>query len=305
MIIVGAGMSGLLAGVMLRDYVTEIVESQGSLPNNHSAVLRFRTSCVADVLNIPFKKVKVLKDVAFWQNGIADALAYSAKTNGRLELRSITDMEPVVERYVAPPDLITRMAALISAPILFGSKFVEWRSSDRPAVISTIPMPILMKELGWPTKARFENIIGHNCVVKLDESYVNAYGTLYVPNPDYPFARISLTGSELVAECYGEDVPDKSIVASIALEELGINPSLVQSITMKRQSYAKILPIPEDERRKFIMWATEEYNVYSLGRYATWRPGLLLDDVVNDVRVIRRLVENSGNEIYEHVKRKV
>ncbi len=62
----------------------------------------------------------------------------------------------------------------------------------------------------------------------------------------------------------------------------------------------KILPIDEDVRKRFIMWASDKHQVYSLGRFATWRPGLLLDDVVNDVRVIQR-IHKQGN--YEHRSR--
>jgi hypothetical protein len=50
------------------------------------------------------------------------------------------------------------------------------------------------------------------------------------------------------------------------------------------------------------MWATEKFNIYSLGRFATWKPGLLLDDIVGDVNVIRRLIETPTNR-YHHIKK--
>jgi 2-polyprenyl-6-methoxyphenol hydroxylase-like FAD-dependent oxidoreductase len=39
-IIVGAGMAGLLCACLMPHHKPRIVESQGRLPNNHSAVLR-------------------------------------------------------------------------------------------------------------------------------------------------------------------------------------------------------------------------------------------------------------------------
>ncbi len=48
-----------------------------------------------------------------------------------------------------------------------------------------------------------------------------------------------------------------------------------------------------------MMWATDNFNIYSLGRFATWRPGLLLDDLVNDIRVIQKIADH-GN--YDHRK---
>jgi hypothetical protein len=61
----------------------------------------------------------------------------------------------------------------------------------------------------------------------------------------------------------------------------------------------KILPIDEDIRRRFIMWASDNFGIYSLGRFATWRPGLQLDDLVNDVRVIQRI---SSTNSYDYRK---
>ena len=59
MIIYGAGLAGLLAGNILRKYHPKIYEAQSELPNNHSALLRFRTSDVGTACSIPFKRVKV------------------------------------------------------------------------------------------------------------------------------------------------------------------------------------------------------------------------------------------------------
>ena len=57
------------------------------------------------------------------------------------------------------------------------------------------------------------------------------------------------------------------------------------------QRYGKILPFDEEERQAFILWATETFGIYSLGRFATWRQ-ILLDDLVRDIGVIKRLIEN-------------
>jgi hypothetical protein len=39
-------------------------------------------------------------------------------------------------------------------------------------------------------------------------------------------------------------------------------------------------------------WATDNYNIFSLGRFATWRPGLQMDDLVQDVRKIEGWFSN-------------
>ncbi|MFN9110609.1 MAG: hypothetical protein ACK5XN_11135, partial [Bacteroidota bacterium] len=154
--VVGAGMAGLLAAAMLRNQCEKVVEAAEELPNNHSAVLRFRSSVVADTLGIPFKKVTALKATEAWRNPIADAVAYSQKVTGIAIARSILSATGAAERFIAPPDLVSRMAELVSAPIEYGSPFPFWIGDLPGPVISTIPMPILAKALNYPRLDKME-----------------------------------------------------------------------------------------------------------------------------------------------------
>lgn len=304
-------MAGLLAGAMLRHEATAIHEAQTELPNNHTAVLRFRSTVLGDALNINFKPVQALKAMAVWQNPIADAMAYSAKTNGTHTLRSIMTADGRMStRYIAPEDLVSRMAAAVQCPINLGAKvdasvLVELGSSG--PIISTMPMPALMSILGWSPKSDFRSRSGINIVGTVPGA--NAYCSLYVPDPLLPFSRISLTGDRLIVECTEEffsdltDLPGDRIHKTqaallSAMHLMGLD-GVEMSYEAHPQKYAKILPIDEDERREFIMWASSNHNIYSLGRFATWRPGLLMDDVVNDVRVIQRLASKAGAS-YNH-----
>ena len=311
MIVLGAGMAGLLAAGILRDECICVIEAQESLPNNHSAVLRFRSSVVGDALNIRFKEVKAIKAVAPWMNPVADALSYSLKTNGTATLRSVltANGEPQT-RYIAPPDMIQQMAGRVSAEVLYGREVdADLLSQCRPSstpVVSTLPMPVLMELMGWEgERPDFGHVEGTNYGIKLRNT--SAYCSLYVPRKVDPMARISITGDELVAECYGpasdkhnvDEVIRRSMALMGVLGTTNLEEGLVGGEPWKRkQKYAKILPIDDGVRREFIMWASER-GVYSLGRFATWRPGLLLDDLVNDVRVIQRLVSSRG-EAYQH-----
>lgn len=306
-VVVGAGMAGLLSAAMLRGDCEAIFEREPQLPSNHSAVLRFRSSVVGDVLNIPFKRVSAIKAVDPWRNPVADALAYSRKTNGTATLRSVLSADgKASDRFIAPTDLVARMAEKVIPPISVGIDFSEaleyaLRRGGMP-VISTIPMPALMEQLAWPRRkdVEFRSVPGVNVRARLRG--VEAYCSVYVPDPEVEPARVTITGDELIAEVYGQTFVDPELVLQDALNVLGLDePDYVTTsdVEVKPQRYAKILPIDENERRAFIMWATREHGVYSLGRYATWRPGLLLDDVVNDVRVIARLINHPG-EAYAH-----
>src|SRR5580765_6406324 len=111
MIIVGAGLAGLLCANMMIRRKPTVVEKQPQLPNNHSAVLRFRTAVVGDVLGVPFRQVNMIKCPVPWRNPVSDSLAYSYKCTGKyLSDRSITAGIVQQTRYIAPSDLIDRMA---------------------------------------------------------------------------------------------------------------------------------------------------------------------------------------------------
>lgn len=315
MIIIGAGMAGLLAAGMLRNEATCVIESQPVLPNNHSALLRFRSSVVGDTLNIPFKKVKVMKSVDGTMNPVASALAYSLKTNGTATLRSsVSAGGEIEERYIAPEDLVAQMAARVTCEMKFGE---GWSGEGKEPTISTMPMPLLMKMLSWPDIPEFMSVSGYNITARL--SNVDAYATVYVPDRLREENRISVTGNKLTIEVAlprltHQQVADRvkateddpmamETIIDLALRTLGLWGHRVQAqhVQITQQRYAKILPIDESIRRNFIMWASTTHNVYSLGRFATWRPGLLLDDVVQDVGVIQKLVR--GHAGYDHRKK--
>jgi len=287
MIIIGAGMAGLLAANMIRK--STIIEAQPKLPNNHSAVLRFRSSQVGDVLGIPFKKVTLIKTALPWQNPVADALSYSFKNTGtRRSDRSIIAGMTVAERFIAPPDFINQMAE--RAEIAFNKEWIPPSREGGELTISTIPMPVLMELLDYPNKpdVRFSYREGVNLRVVLPDT--DAYVSLAVPDPVLPFSRISITGNELIVEMNDANMNETrhKLIASMALGLLGIPSKGIEDVTAHRQTYAKINPIDDVARKEFIYWATDAYNIFSLGRFATWRPNLLLDDLVNDVRLIER-----------------
>jgi hypothetical protein len=303
MIIIGAGLAGLLAANMLQHKDPITIEKQSSLPNNHSAVLRFRSSIVSDVTGIPFKKVEVIKGSLPWLNPIADTLAYAEKNTGVLRSdRSLPLSVTSSERYIAPSDLIERLASniLIDYDV---DQVPSAIISDRKPIISTIPMPALMKMLGYPRpqKLEFHSVSGLN--IKATVANCDAYASLYVPNPFYPFSRLTLTGNEFIAELphsSAEHFDDYELIYPAA-KLLGIERERLSNIKAYSQHYAKILPIDEGERTRFITWATDNYNVFSLGRFACWRPKTLLDDLVQDIRLIERWI-NSGSYAMRKVR---
>ena len=307
-VIIGAGLSGLIAASMLRGQISGILERQSSIPNNHAALLRFRSSVVGDATGIPFRKVQVMKAVMEPENPVKDAIDYSIKVTGSPAIRSINSAQGRVEqRWIAPSDFIQRLAEQSAGAIAFDVEFSpeEFRGQGCP-VISTIPMPTLMKLLDYPHAAEFKSREGW--VITCDLRWVDFCATLYYPRRTTMQYRASVTGNKLIIEGIGTtsmaELNARSIVNEAA-SDFGMYDAFDSfSIKIKQQPYAKILPIDDDVRKRFIMWASDKFNIYSLGRFATWRPGLLLDDVVNDVRVIQRMINGSSSSPYNARKSK-
>lgn len=304
--IIGAGMAGLLAGRILKSHGHEpvIYEKQKELPNNHLALLRFRSSLVSDIINIPFKRVSMIKATKPYHNLVAEQLAYAHKCFGMYRSdRSIVSGIVKEERFIAPPDLIKRLAEGLE--IHYNYNFDGISHHNKNPIISTIPMHHLITELGYLKPIEFKHHKGY--VARAIIPNCDAYATLYCPDPNELFYRISITCDELICEASESSV--NSFVLDIkddlrvAAHDLGFYDHMLmfQDSKLKEQKYAKIEPVDDNQRKKFIAWATDEYNIYSLGRFATWRPGLLLDDLVHDIKMIENWIEKENDyDIRKH-----
>jgi hypothetical protein len=155
-------------------------------------------------------------------------------------------------------------------------------------------MPVLAKQLGYNHLPEFQSVSGFN--IKARVKNCEAYVSLYVPDPLYDFNRISITGDELIVE-YANKLPriadDEKVKSDlqIAAMLLGLDPDDLYNWQVKAQQYAKIQPIETGARKRFIAWATDNHNIFSFGRFAVWKPGLLLDDLIEDIRKIERWLE--------------
>lgn len=299
MIIIGAGMSGLLAARRFANMSPIIYERQERLPNNHSALLRFRSDEISRLTNIDFKQVRIYKSIILPDGEvkntvtIADMNAYSHKILGIIHSRSITNMDPGF-RWVAPDNFISLLAQNVK--VRFDQELTNFKTQHEP-IISTMPMPDLMHILDYPDKPDFhyKPIWTINCVLK----DVDVYQTAYVPYLSTMPYRVSITGNKMTLEFATGTVADVEDEAEGALcyfahKLFGIVPSY-SNVTIRQQPYGKIIPINEDIRRAFIMWASDNFGIYSLGRYAIWK-SVLLDDLIDDMHIIDQLIK--GRSIY-------
>lgn len=298
MIIVGAGLSGLLAARMLaNNNDVNIIERQEKLPNNHSALLRFRTDAVSKAIDIPFHKVEINKAIYSDEKirnyvTIADMNAYSLRVTGKVSSRSIVDLTPG-ERWIAPDDLISQLSTnvLRNCSIAYDTAFVF---NEQPT-ISTIPMPDLMRILKYPKAPKFEyrSIWTINCYIEDCDVYQTLYFPYIYDCLPFPY-RATITGNRLTLEFEFEPKIESHINIKSILNLLYI-PVNYTDVEVKQQPYGKIVSIDEIERKSFIVWASDTHNIYSLGRFATWRPGVLLDDIIHDIEVIKMFLLHRNN----------
>lgn len=308
MIIYGAGMSGMLAATMLRRFDPVIYESAAELPNNHAALLRFRTDAVSRATGIPFKKVWVQKTVMD-EDGklqshatIKDQNCYSLKVSGEVRGRSIGNLESG-ERYIAPEDFISQMSKGLNIeynrPLdKFAIDFID----KKVPTISTIPMNAIMKIVGWSDVPAFKYQQITSLTADIIAPDIDVYQTIYYPYDNIPAYRASITGRRLIIEFIYNSLFDFNSCSEKDLELsaktylmhfIGSRVSgaaRLENIKFKHQKYGKLISSTGKLGKEFILAMTDLYRIYSLGRFATWRQ-ILMDDVVKDVRVIEQLID--------------
>ena len=294
--IIGAGLAGLIAAHAFNREV--IFESAQKPTENHKALLRFRTDAVSRLTGIEFEPVLVRKgiwlDGKFHEPNIQLANAYSQKVLGRiLGNRSIWSVEPVT-RYIAPDDFYSQMLDHVGDRVRWGVKcdFQTAYDPDEP-IISTAPLPVAARSCGIAHGLKFDR--APITVARFRIESASAYQTIYFPACEHTMYRASITGDMLIVEFAGTPslIERDDIWMGDLCEAFALHPEALLPLERVSQKYGKIAPVEEKERQRLVVELTEKHGVYSLGRFATWR-NLLLDDVVDDIAVLKKLMHSSG-----------
>lgn len=300
--IIGAGMAGLLAANIFRKYKPTIYEASSSLPDSHKAVLRHRSNEISKATAIPFKKVEIIKEVCKeggWMTKFPSLELinqYSMKVIGEFQPRSIANNQ-TTERFISPDSFVQDLA--IGCDIKFNNPINEFDVGNEFPIISTMPVMNLLRILGKENELeKFDFSFKTIIAARIEIKNCNLYQTIYFPNPhDLPY-RISITGNVAIYESMEDHVPEKVILTDLISRlgtYFGIHTNLdIETFTVSKMKYGKINNLKnQDDLKELIGKITKEYNIYSLGRFATWR-NILLDDVLNDIFVIQKLIENRG-----------
>lgn len=290
--IIGAGLAGCLAGVLIPNSTLYEPSTGGK---THEAILRFRTNAIAEATGIKFKKIKIYKGI--WHNDRPVALSpryislYSRKVSDTIAHRSICNLDPE-ERFVAPDNFHDILKDQLKGRIEYGVNLGEAldEGSDMNPIISTIPLHVAAELLAYDfhePNVRFSSIY----VNKYALTDCDAYMTYYYTDPTTTVYRASLNGNELIIESTLEITKEDYKMVKRSMGLSGLFP--FQTLENYIQKMGKIVPIDDDLRKELIYNMTKDYGVYSLGRFATWR-NLILDDVFKDIQHIKEMINKSN-----------
>jgi len=289
-LIVGAGLAGLLAahawpGIPL----LEVSPGPGA---GHRALLRFRSDAVSRLTGIDFRKVIVRKGI--WSNGrfvaptIARANAYSFKVLGEYTSdRSIWNIDPVT-RFVAPESFYDQLVEYAGSRIQWNTPCDFSSPNIASPIISTAPLDSTLAACGMRPLEMKRAAIG---VARFRIPGADLFQTVYFPDAELGVYRASITDDLLIIET--ADGTPGVLSAEIAAVEraLGIPYDRWRVLDESKQKYGKIIPLQDEVRKSILFQLTHDHGIYSLGRFATWR-NVLLDDVVDDIVVIKRLLRS-------------
>lgn len=289
--IIGAGLSGLMAANLFQ--TAEVFEAGPREQVSHRALLRFRSPAVGDAMGVDFRKVRVYKGVydvdteQFVHPDIRYANCYSHKVTGRIHDRSIWNLA-AADRWVAPDNLIEQLVERCGARIHWDTPFdfQEHRAERDNPVISTAPMPAIVKMLGVQREMpQFKFAPIH--VTRFNLPDCDVFQTVYFPNTAFSVYRASITGHLAIVESMRAPT-DEELDTVFGAFGLRNYPRRLKEPS-REQKYGKIASINDGMRRAMIAELTREHNVYSLGRFAVWR-NILADDVLNDIAVLKKLI---------------
>lgn len=284
--IIGAGLAGLIAAHAWPN--ATVIEASKKPSANHRALLRFRCDSVSRLTGIEFKQVRVHKGIfgeqGFTAPSIQAANMYSRKVLGRIADRSIWNIDPV-DRFIAPDSLYEQLVESVGNRIVWNERADFSRLTD---CVTTAPLPVTMHALGIVApEVAFERAPIFVKRWKLPRADV--YQTIYYPGANTPLYRASITGDTLIAEYV--DVGHESV--ELLEQSFGIDLSCAEQMEAVEQKYGKIAAIDDATRKQLLFRITHEHGLFSLGRFATWR-NILLDDVVDDIAVIKRLARSGA-----------
>ena len=312
--IIGAGISGLIAeGAFSKipgSTITIFDPKHDSDPlSEHKAVMRLRDTRIIDYVYCKIDKVKVYKAVyhsgkLYDKPNLLLNNMYSLKVYDSLSERSLSTLG-VVDRYTIS-DITRQGMGIRNVSVVHDIydkqiHFDKAGSQQYDICISTIPMFSILNLVGkssddYGVKFSWTPIY----VTKINLSIKSdVHQTVYFTDQseEVPY-RITVEGSKIIAEATSKLDHDSVYDCLRSAFGIGYFEADEDTVTTSTQNMGKLEPIPDDIRRKIMMDLTDEFSVYSFGRFATWRP-LRIDQTLDDIEKIKMLVRIKHGKYYD------
>ena len=303
--IIGGGLAGLIAA---HHFKNANVFEAGPRMQMHNALLRFRGDDVSKITGIPFRKVRVYKEI-YWHGKtyqgkcpMAWANLYAKKVTGKISGRSIMKLDEA-DRFIAPDDFYDQMVdRLLDEGRLFFNCPVSGEDIKRTqdgitGWINTAPLHIVLAQLGDTGLLPERESSFDRAPIAVHRYKIctpcDVYQTIYFPSHNIDVYRASITGDTLIVESINaanvvgqHEFEMESVLRAFGLVESDID---WESETKIDQKYGKIVDMDEKARQAILFHLTDKHNIFSLGRFATWR-NILLDDVAADLPRIEKMM---------------
>jgi len=314
-LIIGSGIAGRVAAFHFRGQDVTIVDERGdgSPLFMHNAVLRTKSDEIGLYLNTEMEKIWVEK--AIYRDGslnsiptLKDKNEYSLKTTGELSKRSISDLSSCWRYIFREPFSLPVVDAIKGKVIAIDNNLAFIRTENEEVeknfnlCITTAPMPVNMALCGIERNISFKE--EQIYVVTADLNVKSSiHQTIYIPSWPSIFYRITISGQKIVAEGKGAFPEEEKAFLTLRLIVkfvLGVDSENIEATRFVDQRNGKIVEIDDMARKEIILELSHKHNVYSLGRYACWRPKLMIDDLPKDIKRIDEIYRtNYIGRMYE------
>ena len=296
-VIIGAGMAGSVAAGAMSSSVPVVYDSKkdngGTGLGDHYAIMRLRSADIGKYLGCGLSEITVYKAVLYggrlWvEPSITMNNLYSIKTHSELGIRSLQELGKV-KRYLLPPFRCPAQVeydhkACSVKPGLI--TFSNGNEVEYDVCISTMPMPALLGACS----------INHDMEFCANPIYIaratlniksSVHQTIYIPEPSTPVYRMTLENRVIILE---STEPFSGLGGmSEAISPFGLGVEDCSDFTFHTQHAGKMVSVDDNKRRFFIMKLTDEFGIYSFGRYALWKP-IRADHLIGDIENIKNML---------------
>lgn len=307
-LIIGGGFAGYLAHKVFSDYNPLVFEAsdEAYIFKNHKAVLRFKDLKITRFFYTDLELIKVYKqilykDQLYRSSNIMFNNLYSRKLYGCIGMRSLNTLglcERIIlkdkDKIRIPAESLYYNHKAISikpGKITFEDSIGNKTEQYYDICISTIPLPKMLElcrrvsTLGTYTRSAPIYITRYK--LNLPST---VHQTIYVPEFEYRTYRMTIERDNLIIEAHEMQADETEI--NYLIKFFGINPhNLCSNPEEHKMENGKIECLDDLARKKYIMKLTQDFSIYSFGRYGIWKP-IRSEDMISDLERLKYLISN-------------